>query len=167
MTAARPFVIGLDLSLSRTGYAAATGDLYSIGYTVGGAQDRGRRLHGLREKLRARILATLPKVPGATIDLAVVEGYNLGKTPGLQGRLHAAEWRGVVLELLFAFGIEFVEVSPSTLKLYATGKGNADKAAMVSAALGAGGLPRNDDEADAFWLRAWGIDLLRSLEPNR
>ena len=52
-------------------------------------------------------------------------------------------------------------VPAKTLKVYAAGNGNADKTAMVVAArdrLGYDGLENN--EADALWLRALGMELL-------
>lgn len=52
-------------------------------------------------------------------------------------------------------------IPAATLKVYATGKGNADKTAMVVAArerLGYDGLENN--EADSLWLRAIGMELL-------
>jgi hypothetical protein len=54
-------------------------------------------------------------------------------------------------------------VPPATLKTYALGVGRGDKTAMVVAArerLGFTGL--SHDQADAYWLRAMGLDLLGS-----
>lgn len=49
-----------------------------------------------------------------------------------------------------AHGFRLEAESPGTIKKFATGKGNADKAAMLEAARAAGYSPRDDNEADAL-----------------
>ena len=50
-------------------------------------------------------------------------------------------------------------LAPTRLKLYAVGKGNADKAKMAAAARKAFGLimPVSSDQVDALWLLSWGL----------
>lgn len=49
---------------------------------------------------------------------------------------------------------------PNDVKKHATGKGNAKKHHMVSAALAVGWEPKTEDEADALWILDYGIAKL-------
>jgi len=49
-------------------------------------------------------------------------------------------------------------VPVGTIKRYATGKGNADKAAMIAAMRARGFAPADDNEADALALLLWATD---------
>ena len=54
-------------------------------------------------------------------------------------------------------GIAYAGVPVGTLKKFATGKGNADKAAMVAAMQALGHAPGDDNEADALALLRWAM----------
>ena len=86
-------------------------------------------------------------------ELAVIEGYSYGSA---QGAHQIGELGGAVRLLLYRLGVPVVEVPPATLKKFATGRGNADKTAMVVAARERFGLTgtTNDNECDAFLLWA-------------
>jgi Holliday junction resolvasome RuvABC endonuclease subunit len=142
-------VIGLDLSTARIGFAAADGELVSI-VARAKADDPYRRLHELARSVELE-LARRPPRP----DLAVIEDYSLGG-PGRISMIRLGEIGGVVRTRLFELDIPMVLVRPSTLKRFATGRGDADKPAMVAAAVARGATPRNDDEADAFHARRMG-----------
>ena len=45
-----------------------------------------------------------------------------------------------------------------TIKRFATGRGNADKAAMMAAVTARGFAPADDNEADAIALLLWAIE---------
>jgi Holliday junction resolvasome RuvABC endonuclease subunit len=67
-----------------------------------------------------------------------------------------------VLEVAAAKGVECCSIHTSTLKVHATGKGNADKSAMQAAARArfAHYDPERDpgaDEADSLLMVAWGL----------
>ncbi len=65
----------------------------------------------------------------------------------------AAGFSTRVLEFCARYGIEHPSVHTATLKKFATGKGNADKGAMVEEARKRFGPDLEDDnEADALWL---------------
>jgi Holliday junction resolvasome RuvABC endonuclease subunit len=49
-------------------------------------------------------------------------------------------------------------VAVGTIKRYATGKGNADKAAMIAAVRERGFEPADDNEADAIAILLWALD---------
>ncbi len=54
-------------------------------------------------------------------------------------------------------GIAYQGVPVGTIKKYATGKGNADKDAMIEAMRARGFAPEDDNEADALALLHWAI----------
>ena len=54
-------------------------------------------------------------------------------------------------------GVPYQGVPVGTIKKFATGKGNADKAAMIQAAKRWGHRPEDDNEADALALLHWAI----------
>jgi len=54
--------------------------------------------------------------------------------------------------------IPYQGVPVGTIKRYATGKGNADKAAMIAAIEARGFRPADDNEADAIALLLWATD---------
>lgn len=54
-------------------------------------------------------------------------------------------------------GIAYAGVPVGTIKKHATGKGNADKAAMVAAMHALGHAPADDNEADALALLYWAL----------
>ena len=54
--------------------------------------------------------------------------------------------------------IPYEGVPVGTIKKHATGKGNADKDAMIAAMRGKGHSPEDDNEADALALLLWALD---------
>lgn len=55
------------------------------------------------------------------------------------------------------YGVPYRGVPVGTIKRFATGKGNADKAAMIAAMQQRGHAPVDDNEADALALLHWAI----------
>jgi Holliday junction resolvasome RuvABC endonuclease subunit len=55
-------------------------------------------------------------------------------------------------------GIPYEGVPVGTIKRHATGKGNADKEAMIAAARERGFSPADDNEADAIAILHWAIE---------
>ena len=55
-------------------------------------------------------------------------------------------------------GTAYAGVPVGTIKLHATGKGNADKAAMIAAMRLAGHNPADDNEADALAIVRWALE---------
>jgi Holliday junction resolvasome RuvABC endonuclease subunit len=141
-----PSVVGLDLSLTATGYACQYGE------RVIGSKLRGvERLVDLRDQISTRLT-------GDTPTLVMVEGYAYGRT----NQAHQmGELGGLIRVELFRLDLRWVDVPPSTLKMYATGKGNAGKSeVLVSAVRRLGYSGADDNQADALWLRALGMALL-------
>lgn len=138
--------VGVDLSLTATGLAVASGETMVLRSKLTGVE----RLIEISDRVLGEIM------PG---ELAVIEGYSMGSKGSA---VHAlAELGGVVRYLLTLHGLTYLIVPPAKLKRFATGKGNADKATVLKAAwqrLGFEGTDHN--EADALWLRAIGLELL-------
>jgi len=60
-------------------------------------------------------------------------------------------------------GVPYQGAPVGTIKQHATGKGNADKAAMVAAARARGFSPADDNEADAIAILLWAIETQGGL----
>lgn len=146
-------VVGLDLSTRSCGIARTDGRLVTVKPR---AVSKGAGPGELARRLDEIDTAVGNQIHPLT-DLAVIEGYSLG---GIQGMTMAklGEVGGVVRLRLWRMGVPMMVVAPKALKSYACDNGNASKAEMVAACVAAGGDPRNDDEADAFWLRRYGME---------
>ncbi|UOF77453.1 holliday junction resolvasome [Caudoviricetes sp.] len=70
--------------------------------------------------------------------------------------------QGVLLSWCEENKIPYVGVGVGTIKKHATGKGNADKEAMIQAMVSKGHTPKDDNEADALSLFYYSHDLMRS-----
>jgi Holliday junction resolvasome RuvABC endonuclease subunit len=140
-------VIGLDLSLTSTGIA-----------TIDGTESLTTKLRGVErlDYLLDRIQSLVIHTDGPL--LVAIEGYSFGS----KGRavFNIGELGGVVRLMLFREGIPFVEVPPSNIKMYATGKGNANKDAVLVEGVKRLGLSCGNDEMDAAWMRALVLDKL-------
>ena len=136
-------VLGLDLSLSATGVAAPDGTTSTIKTRD---RDGDRRLAQIRD--------TIAGLCGGA-DLAVVEDLPThAYSAGITGMVH-----GAVRVALLDAGVPYALVTPATLKKYATGNGGAKKSGMVLAAYKRFGVDfADEDQCDAFWLRAAGLD---------
>lgn len=145
-----PLVIGLDLSLVATGIAHMT----PVGVVTDLVTANGTGL------LRLRRLAFTIRELCTSAALVCIEGpaYHQGTGAGYHERA-GLHW--LVLDRLWKTSTPVAVVGPSVLKQYATGKGNSGKDAMVLAA--ARRFPTFDgdnNQADALWLAALGLDHL-------
>lgn len=64
----------------------------------------------------------------------------------------ASEMIGVLKDLCMEKSVDLACYSATEIKKYATGKGNANKEAMIKAAIELGFNPKDDNEADAIHL---------------
>jgi len=139
-------ILALDVSFTSTGIAGSDGLLET------------RKLKGRGVK-RLSDAGWMFLELASRYDVVVIEGYSYGS----QGRaiVSIGELGGVLRVELYRAEIPVLEVPPSTLKKYATGKGNAPKDAVLAAAirrLEYGG--HSSDEADALWLLEIGRAIL-------
>lgn len=145
-------VLGIDLSNTHTGLFST---FHDKGMTI---EPRGKtgpeRLDYIERMVRERLERDQPQ-------LVVLEGYNYAAT---QGREMAGEVGGIIRLTLYrlGYGERYAVVPPSSLKLFATGYGLADKGAMIAAAEAHWGKKMPDDhQADAYWLAQVGVCLLQ------
>lgn len=159
-------VIGIDVSLTGTGLAAVTADGVFTVTTVGSVGKRGDTLAD-----RDRRLADLARRIGLFLqdwddhELVVIEGPIRAIGGSTWDR--AGLW-WLVIQMLDPS--RTAVASPTTVKKWAAGKGNADKAAV------AGGVTRlwpefecgSDNEADALALASMGAQRVgMNLHPKR
>jgi len=148
-------VLALDLSLTATGWA--TSEMQPLTGRVCGVLETAKlrgveRLAHVRQWLQRRI-------EKERFDVAVLEGYAYGMRRGASQQHSLGELGGVVRLTLWYQNVPFVEVPPAVLKKFACGKGNANKAEVLVAAvkrLEYTGADHN--EADALWLRTMALD---------
>lgn len=153
-------VVGLDLSLTGTGVATTSGTTFTIRTSF-------KRADARLEDIYTTINGTLIGAEYAVLEDLPVHAKQAGTTGMVQGVARLA---------LIRKGIPYALLSPATLKKFATGKGNADKADMAAALLehlgnpvvevdakGKQFLPQygvelsDDNQVDAAWLRLAGL----------
>lgn len=140
-------IIGLDLSIAGTGICVPHGDLGWRAWTVHLDANIGDHRLGI---IRRSVRAHLPGIGFAVIEDLPRNAMNAAPSAMVQG---------VIRDELNDHGIPYVKIVPATLKCFATGKGTADKKAMVAAMKEATGRkPDTHNAADAFWLWAAGMD---------
>lgn len=148
-----PVAIGLDLSLTGTGIAS------SAGWTRVLRPPVGARGHTRLAWIRQQVLDALPAYPA----LVVVEGPSYGNQGAARQSGHherAGLW-WLVTHTLWKRDIDYAVASPAARAKYATGKGNADKAAVVREVTRRfDWFTGGEDEADALVLAAMGADWL-------
>ncbi|HEY9417981.1 MAG TPA: hypothetical protein VIQ30_24745 [Pseudonocardia sp.] len=137
-------VTGLDLSITATGVAVE-----DTTWTIRPTEKGDKRLSEIREGVRRALACNL---------VAIEDLPTHAKAAGITGMVH-----GVIRAYLCDWHIPYALITPASLKKYATGKGNCDKTAMALAAFKRAGIEFGDDnECDAWWLRAMALDHLGS-----
>lgn len=141
-----PNVVGLDLSIAATGCTHPDGEVETWKYA---AKHGDLRLRYIADEVQALAL----RCP----DLVVIEDLPThAHGAGITGMVHGA----ARTELLRA-GTPYALITPATLKKYATGKGNAGKPDMAVALYKRARIELADDnQVDAWWLRAAGLQHL-------
>lgn len=140
-------ILGLDLSLTRTGWASSA-VTWGVLVPFKGFEHGVPRL----DWIMRRVLEL-----AAGVDLVVVEGYSFGSN--MAGARAIAELGGLVRWALWRKQVQVVEVPPSNLKKYAAGKGNAGKEEVLAAAIRRLEYSGHDNnEADALWLWQMAAD---------
>lgn len=142
-----PTVIGLDLSLTSTGYSCGD-DRCLLTTKAKGAQ-----------RLDEISFAVLSKALDLTDPVVVIEGYSFASR---NSQAHAiGELGGCVRMRLWQANIPYVEVPPTCRAKFATGKGNAGKGEVLSAVSARTGIVWSgggaDDLCDAFLLEEMGL----------
>jgi len=143
-----PKLMGLDLSVNGTGVCMPDGSTLRV---RGKASEGDQRLVKIRDHVRMAARTSRARL----VVMEGIQGIFRGNTQTIMGEVHGA----VRVELMDQ-GIPYVLVNQKTLKLFATGRGGADKPAMAKAARNHGEVMfDSDDECDAWWLWRAGLDI--------
>jgi crossover junction endodeoxyribonuclease RuvC len=151
---ARPVILAVDPSLTATGIAYPLGDTRVLRPKEKGVE----RLDWLAHEV-------LWQAKGNDADLVALEGFSYGSKGRAVFDIAGLGW--VVRLDLHRHGIPYADVSPSSLKKYATGNGNAGKPLMQQEAarrLDYWPEKPDDNEVDALWLRAMALDAYGHAE---
>lgn len=149
-------VVGLDLSLTGTAVALRRRGALSTEHIIDVPKLRGiERIIAIRDAVLS--LCMFYDDDGMPAEsVAVIEDYAFSRAASHAHEL--GELGGAVKVALRENGVPYVLVSPSALKRFATGKGNATKPDLRMARLKRTGVDERDDNAnDAFWLRQMGL----------
>lgn len=152
-------VVGLDVSLTATGIADSDGGLNLVGSTG----VLGMELYDRIDAIDALAAEIVESVKERKPVLVVVEGLEVASAArnALVSVIDRAWLYLGVVRRLRGLGIDLAVATPASLKVYATGRGNATKNAVIDAV--ARRLPRfetggNDNLCDAAVLCAMGSD---------
>lgn len=157
--------VGIDPSLTACGVALiqsydddrvrSVHTLGRKGKTTESLPQRHERINTLVEQ----VLETIRQLD-VTPDLVAIEGPSHGNVTGSHHDRSGLWWQ-LVIRLREA-GYEVVEITPTQVKKYATGKGNAGKPEVMAAAIRRYlDVPiSNDNEADAWVLAAMAARLI-------
>jgi crossover junction endodeoxyribonuclease RuvC len=151
-------IIGLDLSLTSTGIS-----VYNV-------EDDDITTFTVKTRPTSIMLARYETILSAIRDTDhfvtprtryFIEGYSIGSFAKSTAMTNLIELGGIVRFQLYKGGREYVDVPPTVLKKFVTGKGNGKKEDMK---LGLYKKYRrefpNSDEADAFALMLMGMGYL-------
>lgn len=134
-------VTGLDLSMTATGATHQGSDGTTCTHVI---KPKSKR------DLRLPEIASQVVFWAADSDLVLMEGYlNHSHSAGITGMVH-----GAVRAALIGAGLRYAVIPPSSLKKFATGRGNATKTDMAVAAFkrGDGSEFQDDNACDSWWL---------------
>lgn len=144
-------VIGVDWSLAATGVCTEHGSLRTLAPPT---KERVDRLTWFFRE--AQQLVTEVDILGSVLvfEQPFVAGPAKGQSTLDLGRLY-----GVIDVALRHWQGRIAWVAPSTLKMYATGSGSAQKGDLRAELIKRNDLDiRDDNQCDAWWLRAMGMD---------
>ncbi len=90
------------------------------------------------------------------IDLLVYE--QVRRHAGVDASHAYGGWLAILMSWCDHYAIPYQGVPVGTIKRHITGKGNADKAAVIAAVRARGYAPCDDNEADALAILLWAIE---------
>jgi Holliday junction resolvasome RuvABC endonuclease subunit len=146
-------MLALDLG-TRTGWAHAGADQI---VTSGVTEFRNDRWQGGGMRfLRFRAWLDEMRLLTGGFDQLVYE--QVRRHAGADAAHVFGGWLAILSVWCEQNGIAYQGVPVGTIKRHATGKGNADKQAMIAAARTRGFAPADDNEADAIAILLWAIE---------
>ena len=164
-------IAGIDLSLTATGIALIDTEAKAFGdepVVVHTLRSKGVKGDGLASRARRlRLLADAVETLVYAADYAVIEQPAFSQTGGSHHDRSGLWW--ITVERLASRAVSTVEIPPTSLKKYVTGKGNASKMEVMAKLIRL--MPDvelgNDNEADALGLALMGARKFgHPLEPS-
>jgi hypothetical protein len=146
-------ILALDLGTT-TGWAIRGADGLITSGTASfkpGRYDGG----GMRYLRFANWLAELDRLSG---PIAAIHFEEVRRHAGTDAAHVFGGLLGVLTSWAELRGVPYQGVPVGTIKRHATGKGNANKQAMIDAARDRGFSPADDNEADAIAILLWAIE---------
>ncbi len=154
-------VMGVDPSLTSTGvaYRVASG---VRAYTIQTKYKGTRRLRHIRDALLQHIKACNP-------TLVAMEGYALGFRGKSNTVFGLGELGGVLRVALAEQGLEVLIVPPTSLKMYITGSGRADKDEVKDKLVTTYKAPHfpTSDQYDAYGLLLMGEEVCAGRQGSK
>jgi Holliday junction resolvasome RuvABC endonuclease subunit len=117
-------VVGIDPSLTSLGIAYVNADGRMNAFAIKSKQRGMTRLLQIEEQVQEYLVGLKP-------ELVVYEGYALGFRGKSNTIFDLGELGGILKRLILAQGIDILLTPPTSLKMFVTGKGNADKDAVA------------------------------------
>jgi crossover junction endodeoxyribonuclease RuvC len=152
-------VVGLDLSLTSTGYVA----LAECGGVISTQAIKTDGRIGL-SRLDDLTVQILSEINSDNPSLIVIEGYAFGVGKG-SSLADLAELGGIIKHDLYTTGYRMIVVPPARLKKFVTGKGNAKKDQMRLEVYKRWGFEHeSNDVIDAYGLAQLGLAVLGHTE---
>lgn len=143
--------LGIDASLEGTGLCLVS----AVGAVLRVETVNPRGLRGMA-RLALIKAATTDFMRDAPVTGAAIEGYAFG---AVNQAFSLGEVGGVLRLLLHEWEVPYIDVPPINLKKFATGFTEADKPAMVAAAVADGALLSDHNQADAYFLARIALAL--------
>jgi len=141
-----PAYVGLDVSLTATGFSMKRGNELTMQTVKTTPRTRPNDLERLRH-IRESLMALVPD----STRMVCVEDFFVPHKPSQMGAAKGLIMAGTLVRVaLLERGMPFYVVSPSQIKKYATGKGNGPKSLVVREVYKRWGVDaRDDNQADA------------------
>jgi len=138
--------VGLDLSLTGTGFCLKRGDVFTIETVSTKPKDFKTDLDRLAH-IRDTLLRKIP----ADVKMICIEDFYVPANPMQLGSAIKLAMLGTVIRMtLHEKGIPFVIIAPSQLKKFVTGKGTGEKSMILREVFKRWGINAEDDnQADA------------------
>ena len=148
----QPVILALDLG-QRTGWAIRNRD----GAIASGVQEfRPGRFEG-GGMIWLCFRAWLQEVDKTSGGVSVAVFEEVRRHLGASASHAYGGWLAILTAWCEHHGIPYQSVPVGTIKRHITGKGNADKGAVIAAVKALGFAPADDNEADALALLNWAI----------
>ena len=146
-------ILALDLG-STTGFALRTDVCAIVSGTVSFRPDRWQS--GGMRFLRFKRWLTEIKNQAGGVDLVVYE--QVRRHAGVDAAHAFGGWLAILTAWCDHHEIAYQGAPVGTIKRFITGKGNADKDAVIAAIRARGFAPADDNEADALAILLWAIE---------